>query len=808
MDTRLQDGLQDFRLALRLLFKRPAFTAIAVLTLVLGIGANTAIFTVVNAVLLRPLPYADPEQLVRVWESNEQQGKVDPPSPANFLDFKEQNQVFSEITFWQNASFTIEQEAGRPEELSAVRVAPNFFALLGTVMAHGRAFADAEGRDALAVIGAGLWQRRFGSDPTILGKTMLLDGTPHTVVGVLPLGFAMPNTEVEVWTPLEFAPNQMRFRRNLGVIARLRPGISLAQADADLDRVAAGLEQAYPRSNTGYRVTLVPLQEDVIGDAQKPLLVLFGAVGLVLLIACANVAALLLARATRREREIAIRGALGAGRLSLVRQLLAESIVLGLLAGLLSLLAAHWGLQLLLALEPGDLPRLHEVGIDARVLVFTLGLSLLTSLVFGLAPALKAARPNLLLCLKEGTGQGSTGGKQHHLGLRVLTAAEVALAVMLLVGAGLLIRSFVRLQKVDPGFDPKNVLVARIALDNDRYPETAQRVVYFDRLLATLGALPGVRQVAATSTLPLSSAGIDFDLPFRGEGQPEMDPAEAPQADFRIVSADYFAALGIALRSGRTFSSQDRAETLPVAVINETLARQVWPGQPAVGKKLTLYFGQPPREMEVVGVVADTRHQSLAIAPRPQLFVPLAQVPRFTFLSVVLKTESDPQLLFDAVRDGFLAVDPSEPASGLTTMTQVVADSLARERFLTSLLSLLASAALVLAAIGIYGLMAYSVSERTQEIGVRMALGAHRNNVLQLIVRQGTVLAGLGILGGLLGAWALSSLLGSLLYGIPPRDATTFVSVSSLLLAVALIACSVPAARAARIDPIRALRNE
>ena len=792
--------LQNLRYAARALLHRPLVVGIAFLTLTLGVAANTAIFTVIDSVLLSPLPFEDPDRLVAVWESNPQQGKAqERPSPANFVDWEEASKSFDGLAFWHAVSATLEQVA-EPEELEAFRVSENFFEVLGVKPAAGRVFAAGDAEAGVVLVSHGFWQRRYGTDPGLVGRGLVLDGESYTVVGVLPAGFAMPTVGVDIWLPRQLQVDEHRKRRYLAVIGRLARGVTLDSAASELDTIAVRLEQAYPDSNTGYRIALKPLREQILGDVQGQLKVALGAVLCVLLIVCANVAALLSARAAGRRQEMALRTALGANRGQLLRQLLLESVLLGVVAGLAALAAAHFGLQWLLRLEPGDLPRATEISLGSRVLLVNLAVAVLASVVCGVLPAIRGIT-------LQGTGtRGSTKGAARHRGLRLLVVGEIAIALVLLIGAGLLVRSLGALRQVDPGFATEGVLTARVALDGVRYGDHALKVTYLDRLLEELRALPGVSAAGAVTALPLSPVGIDFDRPYQ-PGGPTLPENEAPRADFRVVTAGYFEAIGIPLRSGRTVSVSDRADSGQVVVINEELARQGWPGEDPVGQWVHIEYGQD--EMyQVVGVVGDTRHYGLAAQPRPQLFVVQAQIPWFTLFSIALRTEASVDALRDPLRRTFLAVDSSQPANVVNSTAELLAASLARERFLTLLLTLTAVVALLLAAVGVYGVMAYAVSERRQDIGIRMTVGAERGAILRLVVGEGVRLAVAGTVLGLVAAWAASGMIRGLLFGVAPRDPLTFAGVSLLLLGIAVVASLLPALRATRVDPIEVLRQE
>jgi len=799
--------LQDLRYGARMLVKQPGFTLIALLTLSMGIGANTAIFSVVNSLLLRPLPYSESEQLTWVWMDNRPEGiREDITSWPNFEDWRAQNQSFQAMAGVRDRRFNL-TGAGEPEELYGANVSPNFFELMRVSPARGRGFnadEEHEGRDQVVVIGHGLWQRRFGGDANIVGQTLSLSGQPHTIIGVMPPGFQFPN-KTEVWKPLAPDAQTRRARGSfwLPVIGRLKPGVTRAQAQTDMAGIAQRLEQQYPNTNTGFGVNVVLMHEQLVGKMRTALWVLLGAVGCVLLIACANVANLLLARAATRQKEVAIRAALGASRGRVVRQLLTESVLLAAAGGVLGLLLARWGLDALVAFAPSDLPRAESISIDRRVLFFTLGLSLLTGLVFGLAPALQSSKLGLGEVLKEG-GRSSGGGGRHTRS--VLVVAEIALALVLLVGAGLLLKSSWRLQQVNPGFNPERVLKVRLSLPPSKYPEGANVVAFYQQLLERLRALPGVKAAGATSSVLLykvhNSAGISI------EGRPAPSGGSRPELPLDSVSPSYFQVLGMQLIQGRNFTEQDKRDGLPVAIVNETMARRFWPDEDPIGKRFTFgYAGPQARWLTVVGVVRDSRRQGLDAPIRIESFLPYAQRP-LRAMEVVLRTTDDPLTMARTVRSAVWSLDGDLPVSEIQTVEQMVGASVAPRRFNLLLLGLFALVAVLLAAVGIYGVMSYSVTQRAHEIGIRMALGAQTRAVLSLVIGQGMRLALLGVGIGLAVAVGLTRLMAGLLFGVSATDPMTFGAIALLLVGIALLACYLPARRATKVDPMIALRCE
>jgi putative ABC transport system permease protein len=805
--------LQDVRYAVRTLLKSPGFAAVAIVALALGIGANTAIFSVVKAVLLSPLPYPDPERLVWVRENNPSSNIFDEATSApNYNDWRTQAQSFEGIAAFANTAMTLTDGTGEPERLPAVSASANFFQVVGVAPALGRGFLPEEettGKNRVVVISHGLWQRRFGASPQALGQTLTLSGNPYTVVGVASADFKSPARgpkPPELWFPIAFNFDNSRRRSDyLDIVGRLRTGATIEQAQAELSTIAARLEKEFPSANAGWVVQTQPLHERVVGNVRQALWVLMGIVGFLLLIACANVANLLLARAAGRRQEIAVRSALGAGRGRLVRQLLTESLLLGLAGGGLGLILAAWGVELLVALSPGNIPRLEEVGLDARVLAFTFGVSVLTGVVFGLLPALSASKTDLSESLKEGGSRGSTAGQGARRLRNSLVIAEIAITAVLLACAGLMIRSFRAIQSVDPGFRPERVMTFDFALPSAKYKEQPQIVNFVDQLTERASGLPGVERAALVDALPLTG-GANV-LSFVIEGRPDLPPEKVQDAEVFVVTPGYFDVMGIGYVRGERLNEQHREGTPDVVVVNETMARRYWPNEEPIGKRVNL--GDPAKTpwMTVVGIVRDTRNVGLESAPYPQMYGPAAQFPR-RGMSFVARTSADPATLVPALRRELAALDKELPLYNVRTMEQVLADSVSRRRFQMVLIAAFAGVGLLLAAVGIYGVISYSVAQRSHEIGVRMALGARATDILRLVVGQGLGLALLGVGLGLVAALVLTRLMSRLLYGVSTTDPLTFACVSLALLGVAMLACLVPARRATKVDPMIALRYE
>ncbi len=805
--------ITDLRYAIRQLLKSPGFAAVAILTLALGIGANTAIFSVVDAVLFHPLAFKEPSRLMAIWETNEQPGAEanhrNEVAKGNFYDWRAQNQVFEQIAALTYGSFNL-TGVDQPERVQGAAVSFNYFDTLGVQPAVGRSFrAEEEKADAprVALISDSFWQRSFGGDKNLVGTTRTFNGEPFTIAGIMPREFEVQfpaNLPVEFWTPLRRgAGDDDRIAHYIYVLGRLKQGISLEQAQAGMNVIARQLRQQYPESNAAAGVNIIPLHRQLVGDVQPYLYLLFAAVGFVLLIACANVANLMLARLASRRKEIAVRLALGAGRGRLIRQLLTESLLLSAIGGALGLLLAVWGIDVLRGIAPADLPRLSEIALSGPVFSWTLGLLLFTGIISGLAPALQASRPDLNRSLQE-SGRTSVGPSRSRLS-RLLVISEIALALLLLTGAGLMIRSSTRLQEVNPGFEPKNLLTLNISLPRQKYPETQAANVFFANLLERIGQLPGVLGVGGVDPLPMT--GSDSSSSILIEGQPIVPQAERASAGNRLVTAGYFAAMKIPLLEGRALTVQDRAETPPVLVVNESFARRFFPGQGALGKRIGLEDDGKLRWAEIIGVVGNVKHQKLDAEIKPEMFESYLQSPR-RFMTVVVRTASEPTAMVGAIREQVLALDRNQPVFEIETMEKRVAESVARSRFVMLLLGIFATLALTLAAVGIYGVMAYSVSLRRKEIGIRMALGARKGQVVRLVVREGMVLAGIGLAFGIIVSVGLTRIIASLLFGIGPTDPITLASVSLVLGGVAFLACCIPARRASGVDPIVALRSE
>ena len=805
------DFVQDLRYAGRMQRKNPGFTIVAVIALALGIGANTAIFSVVNTVLLRPLPYKDPERLAMVWEDASKHGYPrDTPAAANFVDWRDQNTTFEGMAAIADESFNL-TGVGEPERLEGRRVSANLFPLLGVEPQLGRTFSSAEdqpGSNRVVVLSYGLWQRRFGGDNSIVGKTLNLNGDTYTVTGVMPARFQFPSSDDELWVPIAFTTEQAanRNRHYLQVVGRLKPGISLEQAQTEMSTIASRLQQQYPQSNADLGASVTSLHEHLVGDIRPALLILLGAVGLVLLIACANVANLLLARAAVRQKEIAVRVALGARRGRLMRQFLTESVLLATVGGVVGLGIAYGGLILLRAFIPENISQAREISMDLKVLGFTFLVSVITGLIFGLAPALQAARFNQTETLKEGGRDSATGSSGKRIrGLLVMS--EVAVSLVLLIGAGLLINSFLRLRNVDPGFSADNLLTMKFVLPEPKYADFERRTAFYSDLLQRVEGLAGVKSAAVTTNLPLYRQGNSIS--FSIEGRPAPPPGQEQIVVTRIVSPGYFETMSIPFLSGRAFTDQDTTTTPNVVVISETMARRYWPGEDAVGKRIGAGRIQSPEDLiQIVGVVKDVRQFELTAEPRPQMYLSFRQAGFFAPRDLVVKTEVEPASLAATVRKAVWEIDKDQPVSNIKTMEEILLDSIARQRFSMLLLAIFAAVALILAAVGIYGVMSYSVAQRTHEIGIRMALGAQTGAVLKLAVSYGLKLVIAGIVIGLIAAFALTRVMSTLLFGVTATDPATFTLISLLLIGVAALASYIPARRATKVDPIIALRYE
>ena len=833
----MQTLLQDLRYGARMLRKKPSFTIVAVITLALGIGANTAIFSVVDAVLLRPLPYPAPEQLVMLWSSMKPQGITQSGSAMpDYREWRDQNRSFAGLGAFYYSDYNLAGAGFEPERAQGAHVTANLFDVLSVKPALGRGFLPEEeqfGRHHVVLLSHGLWQRRYGSDPNIVGRAITIGGDSFTVVGVMPEGMAFMDNQpaVELWTPMSFAPGDNMDSRNnffINIVGRLKPGVTFQEAQAEVGAITGRLrtEGKEPQGFDGY---IVPLREQTVGDARTALLVLLGAVSFVLLVACVNVANLLLARAAAREKELAIRASLGASRLRLVRQMIAESVPLGLLGGGCGLLLAMWGLSALESLLPASLPRHNAIEIDKRVLVFTLALSLLTTLVFGLLPAFQAARADVRGALNEGGRSGTASRRASRL-RGLLVTAEIALAMILLVGAGLMIQSFIRLRRVDTGFDARSVVTMRMSLPVSKYPEPLNinstppaAMNFYANLLERLKAVPGVESAGVSTDLPLG-AGDDWGKLFSVEGRtPPTSIDQVPSVSFSLVSEDYLKAIGISLRRGRGFDAHDNENSQPVAIINETAARRFFSNEDPLGK--TIWLG-PPESMlppapqgqdnhfprrTIIGVVADAKGSDLSKEAQPEVYAPYRQNKNEGWSNSMMLTvrgTGSPEKLLPAIREQVRSLDPDLPIADVATMDERLSRSVSKPRFSMMLLGMFASLALLLSAVGIYGVVAYSVTQRTHEIGIRIALGAKTSDVIKLVVNQGMMLVLIGVAIGLIGAIAVTRLMSSLLFGVGATDPLTLIGVSLLLAAVAFVACLIPARRATRVDPMVALRYE
>ena len=799
----------DITYAIRNLWKRPGFTLIAVLTLALGIGANSAIFSAINALLLKPLPFPQLDRVVTVWDKMPNQGlEHNEVTFANYLDWQAQNQSFEQFALyrWWNANLAGDDS---PERVQGFLVMANYLDTLGMKPILGRNFSTEEnqpGKDAVAIISHSLWQRRFGGDPNILGKTITTNAVVRTIVGVTPEHFNFPKGG-EIYAPLAITPQILKNRRThtYYAIGRLKPGVSIQSAQSDIDNISARLQQQYPDDNTGWSAKVYPVVADTVRGYDTALLVSMAAVAFVLLIACANVADLMLARATGRQREIALRAALGASRWRIVRQLLTESLIVALIGGLLGALVALWGIDALRAANPGDAARFapgwHQLGLNFTVLAFTLGLSLLSGIVFGLAPALQVSNPNLNDSLKEGSRQ--TSGRSH--GLRSsLVVFEIALSLVLLVGAGLAVRTFLALLKTDPGFNPDNLLTLNLVLPSAKYTDEPKRAAFYEDLLQRVKSTPGVESAAAVNFLPLG--GSNSSDAYLIEGVPEPPPGQENLGRYRVCTPDYFQTMGIRLVKGRSFTEQDKAESPRVVIVNEAFARKHWPNQDAVGKRIKFYWPEKAPWIEIVGVIQDVKHE-LNVPVTPEYYLPYAQ-DVWSSMVVVARTKVDPASLAGALRQQVWAIDKDQAVFDVHTMQEVRSISVGMYSSGSVMLGIFAGVALLLASMGIYGVMAFAVSQRTQEIGIRMALGARRVDVLKLVFSHGMKLALFGIVIGLLGSWGLTRFMKGLLFGVEPTDLLTFSLVSLCLLLSAFLACYLPARRATKVDPLDALRYE
>jgi putative ABC transport system permease protein len=803
--------MTDLRYAVRSVFNQPIFSAVVVITLALGIGANTAIFTVVNAVVLQPLPFPEADRLTMIWttrDANQEQ----PLSFADYNDLRIQTGSFSAVgaasPLWRLALTGTEE----PEPLEGLFVSANMFELLRVTPARGRNFTGDEDRiggTPVAIVSHGLWERRFGADPNILGKPITINGVNLTVIGVMPAGFQLLEPAAEVWLPLsqnQFAASARNVRL-LSVVGRLNDGLAPASANAELNTIASQWAGQYPDFNSGVGLRVVPLHQQVTGKVRPALLLLLGAVGLVLLIACANVMNLMLVRSAARRKEIAVRAALGASRTRLLRQLLTESVTLALLGGAAGVLLGSWGVQALLALNPIPLPQYNQIGLDLNVLVFTLLASTVTGILFGLAPAWQTLKADLHTTLKEG-GRGAIADSGQRRLSSLLVIAETAMAVILLICAGLLLRSFARLIDVKPGFATENILTMQIGLPNQAYQEPQKRIEFLRQLETNLGAAPEVAAVGSVTRLPLMSALNNITSFLVIEGR-QVSAGERPEIDFRRASTGYFQTMGIPLIAGRLVTEQDVSNNTGSVLINEAMAKRFWPGDDPIGKRISTATssGQQTRWQTIVGVVGNVRHLGLDVEPRPEIYYHTSTSPPFGPV-VVIRTSSAPENLISIARAKVRELDRNVAISNVNTMEQLVAQSVAQRRFGMSLVAIFAAIALVLAVIGIYGVVSYAVAQRTTEIGVRMALGASAMDVLKLVLRKGMTLALVGVGLGLVGAIAAARLMATMLFEVKPTDLVTFSIVTVGLILVALLACYVPARRAMKVDPLVALRDE
>jgi putative ABC transport system permease protein len=806
MGVVVENLYQDIRYAIRMLLKSRGFTAIALLTLALGIGANTAIFSVINAVLVRALPYEKPEQVVWMWGDIRGRTSQASVSPPDFLDYRQQNQSFEHlaaaISIPVSSNLT---SSGEPERISGAAITTNYFQALGIKPALGRDFIVEEeqaGQGQVVILSHHLWQRRFGGDKAILNQPLTLDGKSYTIIGVMPPAFRFPSN-AQMWTPLSFdAFPEMKVRKAhfLRPIGRLKPGVSIQQAQAEMDLIARQLEEQYPDSNTNWGLRLVSLQEQIVGNIKPTLLILLGAVAFVLLIACANVANLLLVRSASRQKEIAIRSALGAKRWRIVRQMLTESLILSSIGGALGVLVAMWCVELLITFGGQDIPRAAEIKVDFVVLAFTFGVACLTGILFGIVPALQVSKPNLNETLKEGGRGGSEGAKRNRT-RSLLIVAESALAVVLLIGAGLLIKSFIKLQNVQPGFRAENVLTLRLDLPRTKDTKPEQWANFHDELQQRVSALPGVEYVGMVSELPLT--GQPNDAPFSIDGR-APDPSQTMNADFRRANQDYFQAMGIPLVKGRYFSQQEARQNAGVAIISKLVAERFFPEDDPLGKQLTFDF-MKDKSFEIIGIVGDVHHRSLEGNAYQAIYLPSLTLP---WTNLVIRVKGDAASLAPAVRKEVMAINPNQPVADVKVMDQWLYESASTQRFRTILLGIFAGLALILSIIGIYGVMSYVVNQRTHEIGIRMALGATNWDVLKLVINQGLKLTLLGVALGLVAAFGLTRLMAGLLFSVTATDTLTFIVVPVILTGVALVACLVPARRAAKVDPMVALRYE
>jgi putative ABC transport system permease protein len=813
--------LQDLRYGARMLLKNPGVTAVALITLALGIGANTAIFSVVNAVMLRPLPYKSPDRLVSLWANVPEHGRWR-TTPANFFDWKKQNTVFEDMAAFNASTWTLTGD-GEPEQLMGSIVSAGYFAVVGAEPMLGRAFLPEEyepGKNQVVILGHALWQRRYGGDQKIINKAITLDGLRLTVTGVMPPGIypLWPTTSGRIsfdqnhqqfWMPMGSSDRWAANRTShvLGVVGRLKPGITLEHAKAEMDTIGARLEKEYA-ADKGEGIIVNPFMNEVVGDARPALLTLLGAVGLVLLIACANIAGLLLAQHAARSKEIAIRAALGAGRARLVRQFFLEGLLLSLLGTTAGIALAKFGVDAILKFIPSQIPRLSQTQLDLRVLGFTVLLSLVTCLIFSLVPAWHASKPDLHTTLEQsGRSSGPGAGRQRFR--QLLVVFQVSMAVMLVIGAGLLMKSFWRLRQVDPGFKPDHVLSLGLTLPPSRH-KGPQINAFYNQLIERISSLPGVQDAAIAYDHPLQANWVDS---FSIEGRPEPKAGESPSANFNPVSWDYFRTVGTQIIGGRQFTPQDDQDHPGVVIVNEAFVRRFFPHEKVIGQRIRpgpssrIWENQRLTSFEIVGICRDVKSAGLSAESEPTYHVPATQAP-LQDMTILVRTQNDPTAIVPAIRKAVWSIDPNQPIADIKTMEKIVADSIAQPRLSMLLMGLFGALALILAAVGIYGLLSYAVTQRTQELGIRMALGARAPDVLTLVLKQGMTLALIGEAIGLVGAFALTRLIRTLLFGVTPTDATTFLAVAGVLTAVALLACYFPARRATRVDPLVALRYE
>ena len=800
---------RDILYSIRTMRKYPAFSVIAVLTLAVGIAANTAVFSVVNAVLLRELPYQQPNQLVMFWEDNLKMGLDQfPASYPNFVDYRDQNQSFQSFAAFTRDDFNL-TGMDEPQRIAGAQVSENFFTALGIAPQIGNVFSTEDFKAGNSVIVSNaLWRRQFNANPSIVGQPLTLNGKSFTVAGVMPAGFRFPGElfeKADLWVPLHMEPALAadRATHSLFVIGRLKSQVPISSAQADVATIANRLQQQYESSNQGWGAKLIPLQEQIVGDIKPSLLILLGAVGLVLFIACVNVANLLIARATTREKEMAIRMAVGASRRRMIQQLLTESLVLGVVSSVLGLLLALFGILLLKPLIPESYIYVQDIGLSGTVFGFALLLSVVTAVIFGLVPAIQATKLDLNGQLKEGSGRSSAGLHRRFM-RQLLIVSEVTLSLVLLVGAGLLIKSFVRLQQVNPGFKADNLLTMSMTIPDDKYPDAARQRAFFQQALQQVQGMPGVRSAAVVSKLPLG--GSDKVRAFLVEGRPALASGQQQTASYNVASPDYFSTMGIPLKKGRAFTDRDDASAPLVAIINETMVQRFFPNEDPIGKRLILKRANPVVAPEIIGVVGDVKGQGLDAEPKPGMFVPQAQAP-LPSMSLVIRSDTNPLGLATAARRALSSVDKDQPIENIATMDQVVAKSTSPQRLNTVLLSIFAAIALVLAAVGIYSIMAQSVRQRQHEIGIRVSLGARPSQILKMVIGQGMLLTLIGVGIGLVGVFFLARILISLLYQVSTLDPLIYAGTALLLSAVAFIASYIPARRAMKVDPVRTLRD-